>query len=137
MVLRTDVLKNPKALRALLKDTAVEWNRDRAPRLGAALAYYAVFSLAPLLVIAVSIAGLVFSREAATGQVVGQIQGLVGQDAAVAIQEMIENTNQPGASIFATLVSIVMLLFGASGVFGELQQSMNAIWDIEPKPRHG
>jgi membrane protein len=96
-----------------------------------------VFSLAPLLVIAVSIAGLVFSREAATGQVMGQIQGLVGQDAAVAIQEMIENTNQPGASIFATLVSIVMLLFGASGVFGELQQSMNAIWDIEPKPRHG
>jgi membrane protein len=118
MALRTDVLKNPKALGALLKDTAVEWNRDQAPRLGAALAYYAVFSLAPLLVIAVSIAGLVFSREAATGQVVGQIQGLVSQDAAVAIQEIIENANKPETVIFATIIGVGMLLFGASGVFG-------------------
>lgn len=137
MALRTDVLKNPKALWALLKDTAVEWNRDQAPRLGAALAYYAVFSLAPLLVIAVSIAGLVFSREAAIGQVVGQIQGLVSQDAAVAIQEIIENANKPETGIFAAIVGVGMLLFGASGVFGELQQSMNAIWDIEPKPKRG
>jgi membrane protein len=137
MALRTDVLKNPKALWALLKDTAVEWNQDQAPQLGAALAYYAVFSLAPLLVIAVSIAGLVFSREAATGQVVGQIQGLVSQDAAVAIQEIIENANKPETGIFATIVGVVMLLFGASGVFGELQQSMNAVWDIEPKPKRG
>src|ERR671914_1674241 len=112
MALRTDVLKNPKALWALLKDTAVEWNQDQAPQLGAALAYYAVFSLAPLLVIAVSIAGLVFSREAATGQVVGQIQGLVSQDAAVAIQEIIENANKPAETgIFATIVGVGMLLF--------------------------
>lgn len=137
MALRTDVLKNPKALGALLKDTVVEWNKDQAPQLGAALAYYAVFSLAPLLVIAVSIAGLVFSHEAATGQVVGQIQGLVSQDAAVAIQEIIENANKPQTGVFATIVGVGMLLFGASGVFGELQQSMNAIWDIEPKPKRG
>jgi membrane protein len=137
MALRTDVLKNPKALWALLKDTAVEWNQDQAPQLGAALAYYAVFSLAPLLVIAVSIAGLIFSREAATGQVVGQIQGLVSQDAAVAIQEIIENANKPQTGVFATIVGVGMLLFGASGVFGELQHSMNAVWDIEPKPKRG
>ncbi|HZA29300.1 MAG TPA: YhjD/YihY/BrkB family envelope integrity protein, partial [Gammaproteobacteria bacterium] len=137
MALRTDIFKNPKTLWALLKDTAVEWNQDQAPRLGAALAYYAMFSLAPLLVIAVSIVGLVFSREAATGQVVGQIQGLVSQDAAVAIQEIIENANKPQTGVFATIVGVGMLLFGASGVFGELQQSMNAIWDIEPKPKRG
>ena len=82
MALRTDVLKDPKALWTLLKDTAAEWNQDQAPRLGAALVYYTLFSLAPLLVIAVSIAGLVFSREAATGQVAEQIQGLINQDAA-------------------------------------------------------
>src|SRR6266481_1967048 len=83
-----------KALWNLLKATAAEWSRDQAPRLGAALAYYATFSLAPLLIIAVAISGFVFGREAATGQIVGQIQGLVGRDTAVAIQAMIEKSNQ-------------------------------------------
>jgi membrane protein len=126
-----------KALWNLLKATAAEWSRDQAPRLGAALAYYAVFSLAPLLMIAVSISGLVFGRQAATGQIVGQIQGLVGPDTAMAIQTMIEKSNQPAASILVTLIGIVALLFGASGVFGELQQSLNLIWDIQPKPDRG
>lgn len=126
-----------KALWNLLKATAVEWSRDQAPRLGAALAYYAIFSLAPLLIIAVSISGFVFGREAATGQIVGQIQGVVGRDTAMAIQTMIEKSNQPAANILATLIGIVALLFGASGVFGELQQSLNHIWDIQPKPDRG
>jgi len=126
-----------KALWNLLKATAAEWSRDQAPRLGAALAYYAIFSLAPLLIIAVSISGFIFGREAATGQIVGQIQGLVGPDTAIAIQTMIEKSNQPAANILATLIGIVALLFGASGVFGELQQSLNLIWDIQPKPDRG
>ncbi len=126
-----------KALWNLLKATAAEWNRDQAPRLGAALAYYATFSLAPLLIIAVSISGLVFGREAATGQIVGQIRGLVGLDTAMAIQSMIEKTNQPATNIITTIIGIVALLFGASGVFGELQQSLNIIWDIQPKPNRG
>ena len=129
---------NPlKAFWDLLKNTAIEWNRDEAPRKGAALAYYATFSLAPLLIIAVAISGSVFGREAATGQIVGQIQGLVGQDTAVAIQAMIEKSNQPATNIVTSLISIVALLLGASGVFGELQQSLNAIWDVEPKPNRG
>lgn len=132
--LPTNILK---ALWNLLKATAAEWSRDQAPRLGAALAYYAVFSLAPLLIIAVSISGFVFGHEAATGQIVGQIQGLVGPDTAMAIQTMIEKSNQPAANILATLIGIVALLFGASGVFGELQQSLNLIWDIQPKPDRG
>jgi membrane protein len=127
----------PKNIWNLLKDTAGEWSRDQAPRLGAALAYYATFSLAPLLIIAVSISGLVFGREAATGQIVGQIQGLVGQDTARTIQAMIEKSDQPATSIIASLIGLIALLFGASGVFGELQQSLNAIWDIEPKPKRG
>jgi len=126
-----------KAIWKLLKDTAAEWTNDGAPRLGAALAYYATFSLAPLLIIAVAISGLVFGREAATGQIIGQIQGLVGPDAAAAIQAMIEKTDQPAASIIASVIGLVVLLFGASGVFGELQQSLNTIWDIQPKPDRG
>jgi membrane protein len=127
----------PRVLWNLLKNTVSEWSQDNTPRLGAALAYYATFSLAPLLIIAVSISGLVFGREAATGQIVGQIQGLVGVDTAMAIQAMIEKSNQPAASVIASLISIVALLFGASGVFVELQQSLNTIWDVQPKPKRG
>jgi membrane protein len=135
---RAEVLKNPRALWTLLKTTAAEWSQDQAPRLGAALAYYAVFSLAPLLVIAIAIAGLVgVDRDAATGQVLGQIQSLAGPDTAESIQEILENSNKPATGILSTVIGVVALLFGASGVFGELQQSMNAIWDIEPKPKRG
>jgi membrane protein len=137
MTYTTNSANNPKALWNLLKDTAAEWSRDEAPRLGAALAYYATFSLAPLLIIAVAISGLVFGREAATGQIVGQIQGLVGQDTATTIQAMIAKSNQPATSILASVIGLVALLLGASGVFGELQQSLNAIWDIEPRPKRG
>lgn len=126
-----------KALWNLLKDTAAEWNQDQAPRLGAALAYYATFSLAPLLIIAVAISGLVFGREAATGQIVGQIQGLVGQDAAATIESMVAKSSEPTTGVIASIIGLIVLLFGASGVFGELQQSLNAIWDIEPKPDRG
>lgn len=126
-----------KAFWNLLKATATEWNRDGAPRLGAALAYYAIFSLAPLLIIAVAISGSVFGREAATGQIVWQIQGLVGHDTAVAIQAMIDKSDEPTTNVVTSLVGIVVLLFGASGVFGELQQSLNTIWDVKPKPDRG
>ncbi|MGQ0601560.1 MAG: YihY/virulence factor BrkB family protein [Anaerolineales bacterium] len=137
MTQNTTRLTHPRTIWELIKTTFAEWNQDQAPRLGAALAYYAVFSLAPLLVIALSIAGLIFGVEAATGQLIGQLQGLVGQEAAAAIQAMIENTRQPAVSTLAAIIGIVTLLFGASGVFGELQASMNAIWDIEPPPDRG
>ena len=120
-----------------MKATAVKWSLDQAPRLGAALAYYATFSLAPLLIIAIAISGLVFGREAASGQIVGQIQGLVGQDTASAIQAMIAKSNQPATSIVTSLIGILTLLLGASGVFGELQQSLNEIWGVKPKPKRG
>lgn len=122
----------------LLKETIKEWNEDKVPLYAAALAYYTVFSLAPLLLIAIAIAGAVFGEEAARGQLVSQIQGLVGQEGAEAIQTMIQNTQQSGSGgLVASLIGVVTLLFGASGVFGQLQESLNAIWEVKPKPDRG
>jgi len=121
----------------LLTRTYAKWNEDHAPGLGAALAYYTVFSLAPLLLIVIAIAGLVFGQEAAQGQIIGQIQGLVGQDSAKAIQSMIEEARKPAAGILATVIATVMLLFGATGVFAQLQESLNIIWQVKETPGEG
>ncbi len=122
----------------LIKDTATEWNEDKVPLLAAALAYYTVFSLAPLLLIAIAIAGFFFGEEAARGEIIGQIQGLVGKEGAETIQAMIQNANRPGSgSTIATITGVVILLFGASGVFGQLQVALNTIWEVKPKPGNG
>lgn len=122
----------------LVKDTFKEWTEDNVPLLAAALAYYTVFSLAPLLIIAIAIAGAVFGEAAAQGELVNQIQGLVGRDGAEAIQGMIQNAHKPGSGgIFSTIVGIVLLLVGASGVFGQLQTALNTIWEVKPKPGQG
>jgi hypothetical protein len=121
----------------LLKSTYSKWNEDHAPGLGAALSYYTVLSLAPLLMIVIAIAGLVFGQEAAQGQIIGQIQGLVGEESAKAIQSMIEEARKPAASILATVISTVMLLVGATGVFAQLQESLNIIWKVKEKPGEG
>ena len=128
---------NPQAIFALLKQTVSEWLEDRASRLGAGLAYYTAVSLAPLLIILIAIAGFVLGRQAVEGQVVAQIQGLVGKTGAEAIQAMIASASQPKAGIIATVVSIATLLFGASGVFGALQDALNTIWEVTPKPGRG
>lgn len=123
---------------SLLKETFTEWQKDKMSLWAAALAYYTAFSLAPLLVIAIAIAALVFGQEAAQGQVVGQIQGLVGQQGAEAIQSMLQNAQKPGSGgIVATIVGVGALLLGASGVFGQLQDALNTIWSVEPKPGKG
>lgn len=122
----------------LLKETVKEWNEDKVPLYAAALAYYTVFSLAPLLLIAIAIAGAVFGEEAARGQLDTQIQGLVGKEGAAAIQTMIQNTQKTGSGgVIASVFGVVTLLFGASGVFGQLQESLNAIWEVQPKPDRG
>jgi len=126
-----------KAFFALLKQTVAEYNEDKVSRLAAALAYYTVFSLAPILIIAIAIAGLVFGQEAAQGEIVGQIQGLVGRDGAEIIQTAIENASRPKSGIFATVINIALLLFGASGVFAQLQDALNTVWEVAPKPERG
>jgi membrane protein len=123
---------------SVLKQTFSEWINDQAPTLGAALAYYTVFSLAPLLVISISIAGLAFGREAAEGQIFDQLRGLLGEESGRAMQVIVQNASQePKTGVLATIIGFAVLLFGASGVFGQLQTSLNAIWGVQPKPGRG
>src|SRR4051794_6731332 len=121
----------------LIKSTYTKWQEDHAPALGAALSYYTLLSLAPLLMIVIAIAGLAFGQEAAQGQIMGQIQSLVGDESAKAIQSMIEAARKPAAGILATVIATVMLLVGATGVFAQLQESLNIIWKVKPKPGAG
>lgn len=114
----------------------MQWQQDKASRLAAALAYYTVFSLSPLLIIVVAIAGFFFGEAAARGEIVAQIQGLVGREAATVIQNALENAGQPafGAGLIASLISLGILLFGATGMFVQLQDALNTIWDVAPRP---
>jgi membrane protein len=122
---------------SLLKEAANEWSEDRAPRLGAALAYYTTFSLVPLLMVIVGIAGLVFGEEAARGEIIRQITGLVGERSAGLIQEMLQQARQPQTGIGGSVIGFVTLLLGASGVFGQLQDALNTVWGVKPKPGRG
>jgi membrane protein len=122
---------NPKAIFELVRDTFKEWSEDKAPRLGAALAYYTIFSIGPLLVIAIAIASRVFNN--AEEQIVGTVGGIVGPDAAKVIGDTIENADKGGADIIAGAIGIVTLLLGASGVFGQLKDALNTIWEVKPK----
>lgn len=126
-----------KAVGSLLKETITQWQNDQAPRLAASLALYTLLSIAPLLVIAVSIAGMVFGDEAARGQISTQIASVVGPQAGDAIQGIIANARTPSSGILGTVVGLAVLLFGASGVFGELQSMLNQIWEVKPKPDRG
>lgn len=121
----------------LLKEAFQEWQQDKVSRLAAALAYYTVFSITPLLVIAIAIAGAVFGEDAAKGEIVQQINGLVGDQGAKAIEVTLANANQPDISGFASLISVAILLLGASGVFAQLQDALNTIWNIQAKPDGG
>jgi membrane protein len=129
---------HPKAIWTILKDAGMEWMEDKAPRLGAALAYYTIFSLAPLLVIAIGIAGFIMGKsDAAREHVLNQIRELVGTQGGGAVQTMIENASKPGQGILATVLGIIMLLFGAMGLFGQLQDALNTVWEVQPKPGRG
>ncbi|HEV2721062.1 MAG TPA: YihY/virulence factor BrkB family protein [Thermoanaerobaculia bacterium] len=122
---------------ALFKQAFTEFGDDKAQRLGAALAYYTIFSLAPLLLIAIAIAGLIFGREAAQGQIFDQLRTVLGPQAAAAVQEMVKGAAKPKSGTIATVVGIVTLLFGAAGVFGQLKDALNTIWNVEPKKTGG
>jgi membrane protein len=122
---------------SLLKDTINEWLEDRAMSLAASLAFYTVLSLAPLLILAVSVAGLFFGEAAARGEITQQLRDMLGPEGGSAIESVLANTKEPHANVIGTVIGLVVLLFGASGVFGELQDSLNAIWEVKPKPGAG
>jgi membrane protein len=123
---------------AVFKATMASWSEDRVPRLAAALAYYTLFSLAPLLIIVIAVASLVFGQQAAEGRIADQIQGLLGEEGAKAVQAMLQHAGEQKATgILATVIGVVTLVFGASGVFGELQDALNTIWRVKPRPGRG
>ncbi len=121
-----------KDLGKLLKETFTEWNALDPFRESAVIAYYTIFSLPGLLIMVIKSAGLLFGEEAVRGEVTGQISGMIGQESAQAVQEMIKNALSNQDSTFALVVGIGSLIFGATGVFVQLQKSFNNIWEVEP-----
>jgi len=121
----------------LVKQTSSDFVDDEGPRLAAALAYYSLLSLAPLIVLAVSAAGFLLDEEAARGSIARELASVVGPDAAVSIQTIVQHAKAPASGIIGSIFGIVVLLFGASGVFGELQSALNKVWEVAPKPGRG
>src|SRR5271165_5606271 len=119
-----------KAIGPLCKVAFQNWQDDRAPRMGAALAYYIALSLAPTVLILLAIAGFALGTQAAEGRFVSQAQNYVGREGAVAIQTMIEGARQPSKGIAATLIGLVTVFFAASAVVSELRDAMNTIWRV-------
>lgn len=124
---------NPKAIFELVRDTFKEWSEDKAPRLGAALAYYTIFSIGPLLVIIIAIVSFIAQDVDAKGQILSTIRSTASKEAADMIGETIDNANKGGANIIATIIGVGTLLLGASGVFGQLKDALNTIWEVKPK----
>ena len=121
----------------LLKQAANGWVEDRAASMGAALAYYAAFSVGPLLIIAIAIASLFFGRDAAQEAIVGQVQGLLGETGGTAIRDILQSSGDFGSGVVALIVGVVALLLGATTSFVELQDDLDRIWKVEPRVQSG
>ena len=127
-----------KGIVALFKNTASEWIQDKCPQLGAALAYFTVFSLAPLVLVLLAVFGLIFGgSDQARQKITEQLQYLIDPSGIKVIQDIATNASNPQAGILATTIGVVIALFGASGVFGQLQEALNTIWGVKPKPGGG
>jgi membrane protein len=124
----------PAVLWSLITETFVEWNQDRAPRLGASLAFYTIFALAPGLLLITALVALLLGEAAAQAQIIAQVQGLVGYSGAAAVQAAVESARDTTVTVAATTFGAVTLLFALWGVFGELQDALNTIWGVTTKP---
>ena len=124
----------PKSIWNFIKDVFEKFIDDKAPKLGAALSFYTLFSLAPLLIIAISVAGSIFGRRAARGEIVGQIQSLIGEEGAKMIQTALRNAHLGHQSGIALIISIVTVIIGSTIVFVDLQESLDMVWKVKPKP---
>lgn len=122
---------------SLIRQTFSEWSQDGAPRLGAALAYYSIFSLGPLLIIAIAVASVFFDGGFVQQQIMGQIRGLVGEQGAQAIEAMLAGASTGNKSLAATAIGVVLLLFGALSVVVQLKDALNIIWNVESAPVSG
>src|SRR5690606_9251884 len=122
----------------LIKQTFKEWSEDKASRLAAALAYYTVFSIPPLLILLISILGQVLDQEIVQEQILSQTGQLVGAQGREGIELILENAEPPGnQELIPALISLVILFFGASGVFSAFHDAMNTVWDVAPRPDQG
>jgi membrane protein len=123
----------------LLKQTAQEWITDKAPQLGAALAYYTVFSLAPLILVLLAIVGFLFRNDpgGAWNKISEQMSYFLDKSAVEVVQNIAQKAAQPNKSVLATVIGVLLALFGASGVFGQLQDALNTVWGVKPKPGGG
>ena len=119
----------------LLKETASSWSAHKAPKMGAALAYYTTFSLAPLVVLVVGIVGLFVEHDAARAGIVAQFTSHLSKDGGATVESILAHSSKQNAGLWATILGSVLLLVGAAGVFGELQDSMNTIWEVPPRDR--
>ncbi|WP_231402496.1 YihY/virulence factor BrkB family protein [Caenimonas aquaedulcis] len=126
---------NIKHMLSLWKKAAGAWVDDFAPSMGAAISYYTVFSLAPLLVIVIAIAGAIFGREAVTGQITAQLTGLIGQEGALLVQGLVASASDKDRGLIAGLISVVVLIVGATTVFAELQSALDRIWHVPEKDK--
>jgi membrane protein len=126
---------NIKQILNLVKATFSAWIDDHAPSMGAALAYYTVFSIAPLLLIVISIAGLIFGIEVARGEIIAQLQGLMGNTGALVVQGLLESVSKPTESVTAAIIGVVLLMIGATTVFVELQDDLNRIWRVPKRTK--
>jgi membrane protein len=124
-----------KKVKTVAVETFSEWNKDKASRLAAALAYYTIISLPALVILIIALAGMFLGEDAARGQVVQQLQSLFGQEGAKSIEEMISSASKAeSSSIWASILSSATLAFGATAVVIQLQDALNTIWEVEPKP---
>jgi membrane protein len=125
----------PKVLWNLCVESFNRWNDDYAQSMGAALAYYAMFSIAPLLLIVISVTGIFFGPEAIRGEIFSQLRGLMGDDGALAVQQLLESVSQPEKSLLATIIGAIVLAIGATTVFGELQDDLDRIWRLPAREK--
>jgi membrane protein len=130
-------MKKVRKVLSLLKHTAIAFSEDNAFKLSASLSYYTIFALGPLLIIIISLAGIFFGEDAVRGRIYEQINGLVGSDAALQIQDIIRNVQHSHATNIGAVIGIIILFIGATGVFTEMQGSINFIWSVKAKPKKG
>jgi membrane protein len=130
-----DIKKAGRNIWRITKSTFQRFNENSCFTLSAALSYYTIFSIAPTLVIVITFVGYLFGKDAIEGEIYHQIKHLIGNDGAVAIQEFIQHTYEPHNTTIATVIGIVTLVFGATGVFNQLKFSLNTIWNVRPNPK--
>jgi membrane protein len=138
--LKRNIMKNKVSIKGIwqvLKNTFSGFSDDKVTKLSASLAYYTVFAMAPLLIIIISLSGIFLGQKAVEGKIYGQLAGFIGSDTAIQLQEMIKNASLAGKSKIAAIIGGITLLVGATTVFAEIQDSINMIWGLKPKPKRG